>query len=261
LDGDVDGVTGATYTSRAVAEATRSGCYDAAGILGFPVTTPEPPEIQFGIPEVVLIALFAVGYFAQKKSFRYSKQARWITMLTGMLVLGFIYNQPLTLASINRFLLGYWPSWQTHLYWYFLIGGMLFVFTVDNKNPYCHWFCPFGAAQECLGAVGGAKIHSAGRYHRFLKWVQRGLAFTAILLALLLLNPGITSYEIFGAFFDLLGTNTQFLLLGIVVLASMFIRRPWCNYLCPLAPVTDLYRTFRIWGKESWKSPRKKAAA
>jgi polyferredoxin len=41
----------------------------------------------------------------------------------------------------------------------------------------------------------------------------------------------------------------------------MFIRRPWCNYLCPLAPVTELYRTFRVWVKESWKSRRKKVAA
>jgi polyferredoxin len=87
------------------------------------------------------------------------------------------------------------------------------------------------------------------------------MAWTAILLALLLLKPGVTSYEIFGAFFDLLGTNTQFLLVGIILLASMFIRRPWCNYLCPLAPVTDLYRTFRVWIKESWKSFGNKTAA
>jgi hypothetical protein len=260
LGGDLDGVTGATYTSRAVAEATRSGSHEAARTLGLPVTPPPAPDIEFGIPEIVLILLFAAGYFAHKRGFKYTKQVRWATMITGMLVLGFVYNQPLTLASINRFLLGYWPPWQTHLYWYLLIGGMLFVFTVDNKNPYCRWFCPFGATQECLGAVGGAKIQTAGRYHRFLKWVQRGLAFTAILLTLLLLNPGITSYEIFGAFFDLLGTNTQFLLVGIVLLASMFIRRPWCNYLCPLAPVTDLYRTFRVWVKESWKNLGKKDA-
>jgi hypothetical protein len=261
LGEDVDGVTGATYTSRAIVDATRSSSQVAARILGLPVTPPPPPDIQFGVPEIVLILLFAIGYFAHKKGIKYTKQARWATMITGMLVLGFIYNQPLTLASINRFLLGYFPPWQTHLYWYLLIGGMLFVFTVDNKNPYCQWFCPFGATQECLGAIGGAKIHTAGRYHRFLKWVQRGLAFAAILLALLLLNPSRTSYEIFGAFFDLLGTNTQFLLVGIVLLASMFIRRPWCNYLCPLAPVTDLYRTFRVWVKESWKNLRERAAA
>lgn len=250
---DVDGVTGATYTSKAIAEATLKGSQKAAQILGLPVSPPPPPEIQFGIPEILLVLLFAVGYFAHKRGFKYARQARWATMIAGMLVLGFVYNQPLTLSSVNKFLLGYWPEWQTNLYWYLLIGGMLFVFTVDNKNPYCQWFCPFGATQECFGLIGGAKIHSAGKYHNFLKWVQRGLAYAAILLALLFFNPGISSYEIFGAFFDLLGSNLQFLLLGIVLLASMFVKRPWCSYLCPLAPVMDLYRTFRIWVKESWK--------
>ena len=261
LGDDVDTITGATYTSRAIAEATRAGSQDAARLLGLPVTAPPPPKVVFGIPEIVLIVLFAVGYFAHKRGFKYQKQARWATMIAGMVVLGFVYNQPLTLSNVNKFLLGYWPAWQTNLYWYLLIGGMLFVFTVDNKNPYCQWFCPFGATQECFGVIGGARIHTAGRFHGFLKWVQRGLAWFAILLALLLLNPGITSYEIFGAFFDLVGSNLQYLLLGIILLASMFIRRPWCNYLCPLAPVMDLYRTFRMWVKESWKSLGKKTAA
>jgi polyferredoxin len=141
------------------------------------------------------------------------------------------------------------------------MSGMLFVFTVDNKNPYCQWFCPFGATQECFGLVGGAKIQTAGRFHGILKWVQRGLAWSAIFVALLLLNPGSTSYEVFGALFDLVGSNLQYLLLGIVLLASMFIRRPWCTYLCPLAPVMDLYRTFRMWVKESWRSLGSRTAA
>jgi hypothetical protein len=259
LGEDIDGVTGATHTSTAIAEATREASRAAAQILGLPVAHSPPPKVQFGVPEMALIALFAIGYFAHKRGFKYARQARWATMITGMVVLGFVYNLPLTLASVNKFLLGYWSPWQTDLYWYLLMGGMLFVFTVDNKNPYCQWFCPFGATQECLGLVGGAKIHSAGRYHRFLKWVQRGLAWSAIFLALLLLNPGISSYEIFGTFFDLVGSNLQYLLLGIALLASMFIKRPWCNYLCPLSPVMDLYRTFRIWIKESWKSLGNKA--
>ena len=136
---------------------------------------------------------------------------------------------------------------------------MLFVFTVDNKNPYCEWFCPFGAAQECLGAIGGAKPRSAGRFKRLLVWIQRGLAWLAIVLALLFRNPGLTSYEIFGTLFDLIGSVWQFALLGIILIASLFIRRPWCKYFCPIGPVTDFYRTLRKWILELWKNRRKKA--
>ena len=259
LGQDVDGISGATYTSRAIAEAARKGSRSIAETqLGLSVPKEIPPKVQFGIPEITLIGLYVVGYIGHQQKFKYKKQVRWISMLAGVIILGFIYTRPLTLSDISKFLLGFWPQWQTNLYWYLLIGGILFVFTVDNKNPYCEWFCPFGAAQECMGAIGGAKPGRAGRYKNFLKWLQRGLAWMAILLALLFRNPGLTSYEIFGTFFDLKGTTFQFALLGIVLVTSLFVRRPWCTYLCPLRPVTDLYRAFRKWIIESWKTIRRK---
>ena len=259
---DVDGVTGATYTSRGIADAALLGSRAVAEkYLELDVPAKEALAIQFGIPEITLIGLFAIGFFGHKKKFKYTKQARWASMLIGMIVLGFIYTRPLTLSDINKFLLGFWPAWQTNLYWYLLIGGILLVFTVDNKNPYCEWFCPFGAAQECMGVIGGAKTRSVGRNKNLLLWVQRGLAWLAIVLALLFRNPGLTSYEVFGTLFDLNGSGFQFAILGIVLVASLFIRRPWCTYLCPLRPVTDLYRTFRKWILESWKTLTSKKAA
>jgi NosR/NirI family nitrous oxide reductase transcriptional regulator len=139
-----------------------------------------------------------------------------------------------------------------------LIGGILLVFTVDNKNPYCEWFCPFGAVQECMGIIGGAKP-GLGNYRNILKWLQRGLAWLAILLAVLFRNPGMTSYEIFGTLFDLKGTPIQFIVLGLVLITSLFIRRPWCAFLCPLRPVTDLYRVFRKWIIDLWIRNKKKS--
>lgn len=261
LGEDVDGVTGATYTSRALAQAALQGSRDIAGTeLALELPSIATPRIQFGLLEITLIGLFAIGFFGHKRKFKYTKQARWVSMIIGMVVLGFIYTRPLTISDINKFLLGFWPAWQTNLYWYLLIGGMIFVFTVDNKNPYCEWFCPFGAVQECMGAIGGAKARSVGRSKNLLLWVQRGLAWLAIVLALLFRNPGLTSYEIFGTLFDLTGSSWQFALLGIVLLASLFIRRPWCTYLCPLRPVTDLYRALRKWIIESWKTLRTKKA-
>jgi len=262
LEGDVDGITGATLTARAIAEAAMIGSrYVAEKHLALAVPEEKTPPIQFGIPEITLIGLFAIGYFGHQRKFKYKKQARWASMIIGMIVLGFIYTRPLTISDINKLLLGFWPTWQTNLYWYLLIGGILLVFTVDNKNPYCEWFCPFGAAQECMGVIGGAKARPVGKSKNLLIWIQRGLAWLAIILALLFRNPGLTSYEIFGTLFELTGSSWQFALLGIILISSLFIRRPWCNYLCPLRPVTDLYRTFRKWILETWKTLRKRKTA
>lgn len=262
LGGDLDAVTGATYTSQALAEATAQSARQVAGQqLGLDAPTPEPPPIRFGLPEITVLALFGLAYVGHRRGFKYTKQLRWATLIAGLVVLGFYLNMPLTLSKLNSFLLGYWPGWRTGLYWYLLLGGILLVATVDNKNAYCTWFCPFGAAQECMGAIGGAKHRGPPRKYRpYFKWAQRGLAWLAILLAFLFRNPGISSYEVFGTLFDFTGSGVLFALLAIVLVASLFVRRPWCNYLCPLDPVYDIIRLIRGWVIELWQKITPKTA-
>lgn len=256
---DIDGISSATYSSNAILEASKMGDrYVAAKILGFDVPEKESPNLQFGGAEIVLILLFVISYFAHKKTFKFKKIARWGTMLVGLFVLGFFYNKPFTLSMINQLLLGYFPPLHSHLYWYLLLFGVFFVFTVDNKNPYCQWFCPFGAAQECMGLVGGAKHRSVGKFKNIFKWSLRIITLFAIIMALLLRNPGVTSYEIFGTLFKLTGSNFQFAILGIILVASMFIKRPWCTYLCPLGPVTDHFSHLRSLVIGKWKTSMQK---
>jgi len=253
LKQDVDGVTGATYTSEGIAKAVGNACHDViASGLGGGNSTAGNQKIQFGAPEIALLGLFTIGFYSHRAKFKFTKQARWVSMILGLLILGFWLNRPLTIGNINQLLMGFWPAWQSHLYWYLLVGGVLLVSAIDNKNPYCDWFCPFGATQECLGVVGKAKVQSAGRYKGFLKWLQRGFAWLAIVLALIFRNPTLTSYEVFGTLFSRIGTSVSFALLGIVLIASLFIKRPWCNYLCPLRPVTDAISMLRRWVLDTW---------
>ena len=181
-------------------------------------------------------------------------------MIIGIIVFGFILNNPLTLNLVNKLLLGFWPVWHVHLYWYLLIGGIVLFIIISNRNPYCEWFCPFGAAQECFGLIGGAKVQTQMKYRYFLKWLQRGLAWLAILLALMFRNPAVSNYEVFSTFFKLIGSNIQFILLGLIIVAALFLKRPWCSFLCPLRPVIDIIKLFRNWIKELWRKSRPKIA-
>jgi NosR/NirI family nitrous oxide reductase transcriptional regulator len=229
--------------------------------LALPVSDPKPIPIQFGIPEITLIALYVAAWIGHRRKFKYTKQMRWATLITGMLVLGFWYNLPLTISRINSFLLGFWPQWQTNIYWYLLIGGIIFVAFADNKNAYCSWFCPFGAAQECMGVIGGTKYNIPRDHRRTMLWVVRGLAWLAIVIAFLFRNPGISSYEVFGTLFSFTGSTVAFVLLGIVLIVSLFVKRPWCNYLCPLDPVYDIIHLVRAWSLELWDRIRHRRAA
>jgi NosR/NirI family nitrous oxide reductase transcriptional regulator len=255
INEDIDVVTGATFTTRAIAESVLNGSRRiAVDRLGFEEPTKTAPRIIFGLREGLLVLLFVFGIIAHRRDFPYTKQVRRFSLLVGLVALGFLYNSPLSLAYINKFLLGFWPQWQTNLYWYLLIGGILLVFVISNRNPYCHWFCPFGAVQECAGAVGGKKIISVSRYRRSLQWLTRTIVWLSIVLALLLRSPGLTGYEVFDSMFTGKGSSLQFILLGIVLLAALVIRMPWCTYFCPITPVMDFSRIFRKWVIEIWEA-------
>jgi NosR/NirI family nitrous oxide reductase transcriptional regulator len=114
---------------------------------------------------------------------------------------------------------------------------------------YCECLCPFGAAQDVLKIAGGAKYTPKKRLLIALRWMQRLLALAGILAGLLFRNPAHLNYEVFGTFFTLTGTVFQFALLGVVLIASLFLLRPWCNFLCPIRAVSDYLRMWRNWGK------------
>lgn len=258
---DLDAVSGATISAEGVANSVRKA---ARQVAADGLNAPLPPEqrpINFGIPEMVLIGLYAAGYAGHKLRYpAWKRRIRWVTLLTGLVVLGFIYTAPLTITMVVSLISGFWPDWHSNLYWYLLLGGILFVTTVDAKNPYCSWFCPFGAFQECMAAVSGAKFYRPRSLHVPLKWVQRGLALTAVVLGLALRRPGVASYEPFDTLFDFQGGMAKWILLIIVALTSLAIYRPFCNYLCPLDPVVDFVATGRRWLKEVWSKWQNRAA-
>ncbi len=245
---DLDGVGGATISAEAVAAAVRDQARSlAAGPIGAELP-PSSEPIKFGAPEVLLIGLYVAGYFGHRSRNRGAKVwIRRISLIAGAVGLGFIFNKPLTLANVISLISGYWPDWHSNLYWFLLLGGILFVTSAQGKNPYCTWFCPFGAIQEALGRIGGAKLYRPRALHTRLQWLQRGLAFGAMTLGLALRQPGAVSYEPFGTLFDFTGSTPQWILLALVALASLLITRPFCNYLCPLMPIVDYIGELRRW--------------
>ncbi|MBL8117100.1 MAG: FMN-binding protein [Anaerolineae bacterium] len=263
LGDDIDGVSGATLSADAVAQSIRQAVHGIAGrAIEGAVIPPDTRPIKFGVPEITLIALFVVSFFLHRIRSRSSlkKYGRWAVMAVGVLILGFVLNKPLTIANVISLLAGYLPDWRNNLYWFILLGGIIIVTSVQGKNPYCSWFCPFGATQEFLGSLTGAKAYQPRQIYNKLQWLQRGLSFTAIVLGLALRQPGAASYEPFGTLFNLEGSWPQWVLLIMVLFGSLVIYRPFCNYLCPLDPVVSYVGEVRHWVKQLW-AKRKSATA
>ncbi|MBW6498597.1 MAG: 4Fe-4S binding protein [Bacteroidales bacterium] len=235
----VDMVSGATISSRAIQQAIRDGY-----LKGEQLST-QSKQIQFGMLELCILVLFLMGMLIHTKYGHSQRRLlRWSSMVLSVIVLGFVFNAHLHLSRIAAFLAGYFPDFFLYPAVYLLIGGSLVIALLSGKNVYCHSVCPFGSAQEILAKIGGGKPRRPP-WHRTWKWVQYGGALIVLLYALSNSNPGLAHYEVFGAFFSLTGNP---LLLGItipVVVISLFVKRFWCRFICPIDGVFAYIRLFR----------------
>ena len=251
IDPDFDIVSGATYTSEAISYCVRnSSRHLAHEFKGYSYPEDDIRMIKFGIREISLVLLYLAALVSIYTRFRYRKLVRWITMTGGLIILGFWLAIPLTLFKVNTFLLGYWPDWHNELYWYLLVSGFVLSILISRKNIYCNWICPVGCIQDCMGAIGGARPRFSRKVNTWLRYFSRTLAWSAIILALYTRNPASLNYEIFGVALNLTGQSYLFIIAGVFLIGSLFIKRPWCRYLCPIGPLEDFLRILRPTSKK-----------
>ena len=245
---DYDAISGATHTSAGIAGAVRTACrHIADSRLDMPAMEASSAKIKFGMPEITLVAVYLLVLFGLQVNNKYKKTFRWITLSIGLMVFGFWFSVPLSLGKTNMFLLGYFPEWQTGLYWYMLIFSVFGLILIYNKNWYCNWICPFLATQECLALIGGRKIKIPWKWQRGFSLFQRTLTWAAVVTALYFQTPVKINFELFGVFFNLTGSVFLFSLLGLFLIASMFVKRPYCKILCPVNAINDFLMASRSW--------------
>lgn len=127
------------------------------------------------------------------------------------------------------------------------------------RKSFCSWMCPVGFLSELLARFGR---WSFGRNVRIWKWLDIPLrSLKYLLLAFFLgavLSMSAPQLQAFiqspynrvaevkmGLFFLELG-RTGILVMGMLVLASVFVQGAWCRYLCPYGALL---------GFLSWRSP------
>ncbi|MGE4584129.1 MAG: 4Fe-4S binding protein [Sphaerochaeta sp.] len=136
-----------------------------------------------------------------------------------------------------------------------VLAGLGVVLAVFFGPVFCGWICPFGTFQEWVGRLGKKlfkrryntfvpkKLDVVLRYLRYvvLAWV---LVMTALSLTLVF-EP----YDPYYALFSILRNEVSvsgLIILGIVVLLTLFVERPFCKYACPYGAFLGIFNKFRI---------------
>lgn len=227
---DIDTVSGATVSSKAIARAVQNGAHGIGrNYFGMKIVD-LPPQAAYGFQEIAASCLLLVVFFA---AWLKMVKIRRVCLAAGLVVLGFIAAFPLSITHISSLFLGRLPPFDSHLMTWILVGGAALLILVFGKNLYCSWICPFGALQELLAAISGLQLRVHPAVQRWARLIPGLLTWAALMVVFIYRNPARGNYEPFGAMFGFEGHGLVWLLLPQVIIVSFFIPRFWCRFFCP----------------------------
>ncbi len=177
----------------------------------------------------ILLATFIAGIFVRHEK---TRKLRPLFLLAAVVILGFYRGGPGIISSFqNTFLYIIGISWK----W---TAGVLFVgvliLTYFQGKIFCGWICYLGAIQEFL-YIGKIKILQTEKAQKIMRIIRYVLL--ALIIAQLVITQTIEWSRIgpFKVIFNLYSPNiTGYILLGVLLISSLFIHRPFCKAVCPV---------------------------
>lgn len=102
-----------------------------------------------------------------------------------------------------------------------------------DKNIYCSYICPFGAAQEFLIKLKTKKIKISKNMVLLLKFIQKVVVIIFAISIVLNIDIKLSELEPFTIFLYKSVSITVLIMASLILAASAFIPKPWCAFLCP----------------------------
>ena len=265
---DVDAVSGATFSSKAIIANMQRGlayakqhgqwCEDGSvGALG----TSAPPivgsvdgsvgALGTSAPPIVGSEDGSVGALETSAP----PIVALIVVLLGAVVPLFYNNRRLHLVqlAVNVVVLGLWTgTFVSYTLFLRIFSGGVSLSTIGalaapllmlivaliyplagRSGHYCANVCPFGSAQELAGKLSRRKLRITPRVLKLLS-VLRNL-FWGVLMALLLTGTCTEwiDYELFTAFLYSSASVWVTVLAALFLVLSVWVPRPYCRFVCP----------------------------
>ena len=238
LQKNVDAVSGATYSSRGIQNSLKARL--AVVARQNIVETTDNSALLPNICILIVVILALICFFNPQKT----KTLRLITLLLSIGIIGFWRNASMSLLKFYSWLTSgiSWPlEWGLILI--FALAVLLPLFT--GKAFYCTYLCPMGALQELAGKACKKKLPLPKTAVTVLLVIRK--LFLLTLLILVAINAGIdlAFAEPFSVFSVQSITLFSIIFAAIVLIASLFVSRVWCRFLCPTGLLFELVRRIK----------------
>jgi polyferredoxin len=225
-----------------------------------------PSLLDLAASQAVDIGLFAAFAALVMVSFlRKSVPLKYVTLVASVIYMGFYKSQLLSVVNIfgslsellSRLSIGTFdsglPPFAYSLAWY-SFAGFAVITTVLWGRVYCGRVCAFGALTQLIDAVVPARfrVNVPPALERRASYIKYGILFAAVGYYLATREIGFYRYIEPFWMFTREGTTVLWVMLGVLLVASVFVRNLYCRFLCPLGAALGLLSTLTVFKIKRW---------
>ena len=232
---NVDAVSGATYSSRALVENMRRGMEYA---IGHEVVSGPAKNIDISLKNICGIVVALLG--ATLPLFIRSRRSRIILQLLNVGVLGLWCG---TFISYSLML----GCLEGGLQWGYAIVPIIMFLTAfvypffGKRNYYCNHICPYGSLQELASHIPVKKTRMGTSTLRYLEWFRISLWCTLMFLLISGLWTAWIDLELFSAFIFKAASISVVIAALAFVAISAFVPRAYCRFVCPTGSLLKFF--------------------
>jgi NosR/NirI family nitrous oxide reductase transcriptional regulator len=185
--------------------------------------------------------------------FRKSDRLKYVTLAAAVGYMGFVKSRLVSVVDLFALADLNLPIFKYNLPWY-LLSVFVLASTVLWGRLYCGRVCAFGALTQLMDAVvpNKLRVELPAKLERRAAWVKYGLL--AGVLAYFVVTHDIAIYRSVEPFwmFGLFGTTGMWIGLGVLLVATVFVRNLYCRFLCPVGALLGLISNLTVFRIKRW---------
>jgi NosR/NirI family nitrous oxide reductase transcriptional regulator len=235
----VEGVSGATMTSVAVAETIVTAARQYEERQSAAATQIQRVKIHWTRHDTstafVLFGAIVIGMTRLRGSRRV--RIGWNVMLAGYF--GLVTGNLISLAVVT--------GWAAQGFAWRLAPGMAAVLVISfilpvttKRNLYCSHICPHGAIQQLVRR--GVRWKNGVRWLRRMKWLPGITLGSAVVVTLLKLDWNLAAWEPFNAYIWYVAGTSSIVLAVVSIMVSSAVPMAYCRYACATGRLLEYLR-------------------
>lgn len=197
-----------------------------------------------------LAAFIALAFVSFR---RRSVALKYLTLVAAVGYMGFAKSYLISVTNIFSILDWNLPVVKYNLAWY-LFFGFTVVSTVLWGRLYCGRICAFGALTQLMDGTlpKGWRVNVPRVLERRAAWIKFGLL--AAVLAYFIATSNTMVYRYVEPFwmFGLSESAPMWAGLGVLLVATVFVRNAYCRFLCPVGATLGLMSYLTVFRIKRW---------